>query len=300
MNLNVDSIFFYSGFLTQRSNYSDINVLPAYGFVFYDKPSREYRISSQEKIEEISLPGNYFSLNTKDCKTHGEGLVDLGMQGGNVKFNSAGNINHTLIDNSVVIDLMMTIDFFFDDNLMKKMADKINENITLQGVDFTRATYEKGLREVVGVETADEIISQLSLNGRIKRLPDQLNKRIVFSDVKFKWIDSENMYKSFGKLGITNINKEEVNKYVEGGIMLTKKRSGDIIEIYLEIDPQNWFFFSYRRGLMKVISSDEEFNTQVMEMKRDKRKYQNAKGEEPFTYMYGSERDVRDFKRAFE
>jgi len=300
INLNIDSIFFYSGFMTKRENYSDINVLPAYGYLTYHAQSGEYRISFKEKINQNSLAGNYLSLDPSACKVFGEGLVDIGARTGNLKFNGAGNVVHNQIDNSVVIDLMMTIDFFFDDGLIKKMADNINENINLEPVNFNRKTYEKGLREVIGVDQADEIITQLSLNGKIKRLPDELNKRIVFNDVKFKWNEETNTYKSFGKLGITNINKEEVNKYVEGGIMITKKRSGDIIDIYIEIDKDNWYYFTYRRGLMKAVSSNADFNTQIQELKKDKRKYSHQKGEEPFTFMYGSANERRSFKRDFE
>ncbi len=246
------------------------------------------------------MAGNYLSLDPDVCKVFGEGLVDIGARTGNLKFNAAGNIVHNQVDNSVVVDLLMTIDFHFDDGLIKKMADNINENIELEPVNFNRGTYEKGLREVVGVEKADEIITQLSLNGKLKRLPDELNKRIVFSDVKFKWNEESNTFKSFGKLGITNINKEEVNKYVNGGIMITKKRSGDIVDIYIEIDKDNWYYFTYRRGLMKAVSSNADFNTQIQEMKKDKRKYSHQKGEQPFTFMYGSANERRAFKRDFE
>jgi len=300
INLNVDSVYLYSGFLTKRSNYSDVNVLPAEGWLFYDHENQTYEISSKEKIAETSLPGNYLSLNTKACKVYGEGLVTLGANSGNVTFDAAGNINHDLRDNDAVFDMIMSIDFFFDDNAMKKMAEDINENINLEPLDFTRMTYEKGLRELLGEEDADEIISQLSLNGKIKRMPDQLNKRLMFSEVKMKWNQDLNAYKSFGKLGLTNINKEEIYKALDGGIMITKKRSGDQVDIYLEIDAKNWYFFTYRRNLMKVISSNEDFNSRIKDLKRDDRKYKNQKGEDPFTFMYGSEREVRDFKRSFE
>ncbi len=300
INLNVDSVFLYSGFLTKRVNYSDVNVLPASGFLTYNVPSAEYRIGSLEKLSERSLQGNYLSLNTKVCKVYGEGAVNIGANSGNVKFNAAGNVNHDLNDNQAVFDLMMTVDFFFDDNTIRKMAENFNENINLQAVDFSRGTYEKALKEIVGTEKTDEIISQLSLNGKIRRMPDELNKRMVFSDVKFKWNEANDTYKSFGKLGLANINKEEVNKYLKGGIMITKKRSGDIVSIYLEADATTWYYFTYRRNLMKVISSNEDFNTQIKELKRDKRRYDNAKGEDPFTYMFGTEKEVRDFKRDFE
>jgi len=300
MNLNIDSTYFYSGFLTKRSNYSDINVLPAYGFLTYHRSSGEFRISSKEKINLNSLSGNYLSLDPKSCKVYGEGLIDLGARTGNMEFQTAGNINHNTIDNSVVLDLLMTIDFFFDNGAYKTLAEDINANINLAPTDFGRETYEKALRELIGVEEADEIITQLSLNGKIKRLPDELNKRMVFSDVKFKWNEDTDTYKSFGKLGIENINKEEVNKYVEGGIMIEKKRSGDIVDIYIEIDPQNWYYFNYRRGLMKAVSSNEEFNNQIQALKRDDRRYDNKKGEDPFTFMFGSDRERKSFLRKFE
>lgn len=300
INLNIDSIFLYPGFLTKRTNYSDISIVKTLGYLHYDSESKEYRIGEKDKIAEQSLPGNYLSLQTEDCKIYGEGTLDIGARAGNLTFNSAGNAIYTLEDKQVVIDAMMTVDFFFEDNLMKKMADDINENINLNPVDFSRKTYTKALQEMVGVEKADEINSQLSLNGKIKKLPEELNKRIVFSDIKFKWDEDENTFKSFGPLGITNLNKHEVNKYVNGGITITKKRSGDIVKIYIEMDAKNWYFFSYRRGLMKVISSNDAFNTQIRELKKDKRRYDNKKGEDPFTFMYGVEKEVRDFKRDFE
>ena len=300
ISMNIDSIFFYSAFLSPRTNYSDVKLLPAYGFVNYDKTAKEYRISSKEKIAENTLPGNYLSLDVNSCKVYGEGLIDMGARTGNVKFDAAGSIAHTLKDNVAVLDIMMAIDFFFEKSLIKRMADDFNENINLQGFDFSKASYEMGLREIVGQEEADELISQLSLNGKIKRLPDVLDKRMVLSEVKMKWNEELEAFKSFGKIGITNFNKEQVNKYVDGGIMISKKRSGDVVDILLKMDANNWYYFNYRRGLMKVISSNEEFNTKIKEMKRGDRKYQNAKGEEPFTYMFGVEKEKRDFDREMQ
>tara|TARA_B110000046_G_scaffold186024_1_gene231517 strand:+ start:14694 stop:19160 length:4467 start_codon:yes stop_codon:yes gene_type:complete len=300
INLNIDSTFLYAGFLAKRVNYSDIPIIEALGFLHYDKKSKEYRIGQKDKIAEQSLSGSYISLNTDACKVYAEGKLDIGARTGNMKFIGAGNVNYTLEDKGVVIDMMMIVDFFFNDNLMKKLAENINENIDLNPVDFSKSTYTNGLKEIIGTERADEIVSQLSLNGKIKRLPEELNKRLVFNELKFKWNEEENTFKSFGPLGLSNSGKFEINKYLNGGITITKKRSGDIINIYLEVDSKTWYFFSYRRNLMKVISSNEEFNAQIKEMKRDDRKYDAKKGEQAFTYMFGLEKEVRDFKRDFE
>ncbi|MCB0409489.1 MAG: hypothetical protein KDD29_04670, partial [Flavobacteriales bacterium] len=139
-----------------------------------------------------------------------------------------------------------------------------------------------------------------NLYGEIKKLPDELKKSIVFNDLKFKWDDKNKRYKSFGKLGIVNIDKEQVNKYVEGKVEIIKKRSGDILTIYLEIDRNNWYFFTYTRGIMQAISSDNDFNTAIQETKPDKRKSKAEKGQEPYQFMYSTERKKTDFLRKFD
>jgi len=304
INLNTDSNFIYSAFISQKVFHSDRELLPAYGFMFYDKENQEYKISSKEKIKSLNIPGNYLILNLKDCKVYGEGKVNLAADLGQVKLMTTGSMIHnrpTLeAENEVIGDFMMGIDFFFDDNAMKKVADQINENLKLQPVDLSRAVFEKGLREVIPLDEADKLISQLNLNGKFKRIPNELNQRIVFNDIKFKWNEEQNTFTSFGQLGISNINKEEVNKYIDGVVMITKKRSGDILDIYLEIDGNNWYYFNYRRGMMQVVSSNEAFNEQIKSLKDDKRKADVARKEEPFTFMYGNQKKKEIFLRQFE
>jgi hypothetical protein len=272
--------------------------------MFYDKVNNEYKIGSKEKIKALDLPGNYLSLNLKDCKVYGEGKVNLAAELGQVKIMTNGSMIHNQptaeAENEVIGDFMMGIDFFFDDNAMKKVADQINENLKLTPVDLSREVFEKGLREIIPLEEADKLISQLNLNGKFKRIPNELNQRIVFNDIKFKWNEEQNTFTSFGQLGISNINKEEVNKYIDGVVMLTKKRSGDILDIYLEIDGNNWYYFNYRRGMMQVVSSNESFNEQIKSLKDDKRKADVARKEQPFTFMYGNQKKKEIFLRQFE
>ena len=68
----------------------------------------------------------------------------------------------------------------------------------------------------------------------------------------------------------------------------------------LEIDRNNWYFFTYTRGVMQAISSDTEFNMAIQEVKPDKRKAKAGKGKEPYQFMYSTERKKRDFLRKFD
>jgi len=138
------------------------------------------------------------------------------------------------------------------------------------------------------------------LYGEFKKLPDSFKKALVFNDLKMKWNNNSKSYQSFSKIGISNIYNKPINKYVDGKVELIKKRSGDILTIYLEINPNNWFFFTYTRGVMQAISSDIDFNAAITETKPDKRKAKAEKGQEPYQFMYSTDRKKKDFLREFD
>ena len=304
INLNTDTMFIYSAFVSQKIFHSDRELLPAYGFMYFDKEKNTYKISNKEKINSINLPGNYLELDANTCKVSGEGLVNLSSDLGQVKMITAGRLIHNQPNrediNEVIGDFMMTLDFHFDDNAMKKAADQVNENLTLQPVDLSREVFEKGLKEIMELDQADKLISQLNLNGKYKRIPDELDKTIVFNDIKFKWDEEENTFTSFGPIGVSNFFKEQVNKYMNGVVQLTKRRGGDILDVYLETDANNWYYFNYRRGLMQVASTNEGFNEQIKSLKDDKRKADVARKEEPFSFMYGNPKKKEIFLKKFE
>jgi hypothetical protein len=298
--LGGDSSGVYSGFLTEQPNNRDIKVLPATGYLFYDKPSKEYRISNKDKLGELSFTGNYLSLATQSCKVYGEGMVDPGADLGQIGVRSAGNVIHTLTDNEVIFDLFMILDFHMAENALEEMAKAINANIALDPVKLDRPSYEKALKELLGKETADKLISDIGLYGSFKKFPNELNKALVLNEARFKYNPETNSYRSFGRVGIGNILKEQVNKYVAGKMEIVKRRSGDLIEIYLEAGNGSWFFFSYTRGIMYTVSSSDSYNTIIKEIKPDKAKLDTKKKETPYKFIITTERKKNDFLKRFD
>ncbi|MBI2269800.1 MAG: hypothetical protein HYU69_05510, partial [Bacteroidetes bacterium] len=293
--LSNDSTHIYSTFLSGKYGRSDSAVLRAEGFLFYDKASKEYRISNKEKLVERNLGGNYVSMNIDKCITYGEGRVSMGTDFGQVKIETVGNAEHFQIPDSTSFDLMMTVDFFFDDGALDKMSDALNAIADLKPTDFSRKTYEKGLREMLGKEKADKLISQVNLYGSFKKFPDELKKTIFLTELKMRWNPRTRSYLSQGKIGIGNIQKNQVNKYVTGRVELVKKRGGDILNIYLEGDNSTWYYFNYTRGLMQALSSLDNFNTVIKELKPDKRELKTERGTAPYAFNLSTIRKKDDF-----
>jgi hypothetical protein len=279
-----DTTQLYGSFLSPVKSVTDSRILSAEGFIHYDKPSKEYRISNKDKLVEQSLPGNYLSLNTKDyCSLFGEGKLSFGESFGQLNVGAYGNANYMFRNDSTLLNMIMYFDFFFDDNAIEKMGKSFSSFQGLTAVDYTRPVFEKQMREMLGKGEAERLISQLNVYGKFNKLPDELKKTLFLTSVKMVWDKNSNSFKSIGQIGVGNINKAQINKMVDGKIEIIKKRGGDIINIYLELDENNWYYFNYNRGTVLAVSSSSEFNDIIKNLKPDKRK-QEVKGQPDFYF----------------
>ncbi len=278
-----DSTHIYPAFLTKHKNYSDIPVLSSRGFLTFDKADSKYKISNKEKLVEFNLPGDYLSLHRSACNMYGEGKIDLGVDFGQMKIMSVGNINEDLVKSDISMELLLGIDFFIEGKCMDILTKDLNTYSGLEPVDLSRKVFEKGLAEIIGRDRANELISEYSL-GKFKKMPKELEHTIMFTDLKLKWNTPTRSYIADTLIGIGSIGKEYVNKIVPGYLEVIKKRSGDIFTLYLELTDNVWYYFSYARGVMQVVSSNEEFNTVIKTLKPDQRKADADKGQKTYSY----------------
>ena len=183
--------------------------------------------------------------------------------------NPIGNATHNTVNHSSYFDLVIGLDFFMSSKAMGVLVEDINASTSLAGTDPGRQTFQRSLNEMVGKDKADKLVSQLTLYGSYKKFPDELNYTFFFTDVKMNWNQKTKSYISDGKIGLGNVGKEQINKYITGTIMLERKRSGDVLTIYFELDNSKWYTFSYSNGVMLCYSSNEKFVTIIKEMKDD-------------------------------
>lgn len=289
--LNNDSMHVYSSVVSHRKGIVDGELIVTGGYIYFDKFSREYKVGSMEKIKDLTSPGNYVSLAVDKCESFAEGKIQLGPKLGQVKVQAFGNISHNLITDTVHFDLIMAIDFFFDNGILKLMSEKFEASTSMQPVPFGRGEYERALMEFIGKKEADKLISQVNLYGAFKKIPDELEHTLFLSDLKMKWNPRTKSFTSSGPIGIGLIQKNQLNKYAKGAVEIIQKKSGDYINIYLEDDNNNWFLFTYGTGTMMAISSDEKFNTAIKDLKPEKRKLEKNKDDKnsaPYQFTIGT------------
>ncbi len=298
--MNNDSIALYSTFLSKKAKKTHIDVMTADGFLHYDKNRKEYQISNMDKLKEKSLPGKYVSLNVESCKLQGDGEFNFGVNLDQVELLSIGEIDYNPIKAELTIKSSVSVKFPFNNLALEKMAKHISEYPGLSALDLDNSTYEKSLREQVDLEVADKIVSDLTIHGKVKKFPEALETQINLADIRFKWEASRKAYVSYSDIGIANLDKKQVFKYVRGKVVIYKGRTGDKISIFLQMDENNFYYFSYTRGLMSVYSTNEDFNAVILETKKEKTKFKGAKGIEDYTFQLSTKTKAVGFRRSFD
>lgn len=297
--ISKDSTVVYPTFLSKKRGGKDIDIVAASGYLHFDNESQEYRISNKEKLEGQVVGGNYVSLSN-ECIAKGQGKLNMGMDFGQVELTPLGTVEHNMNNDSTKFSLYMGVDFFFNEECLRIMADRLITHFPPLDAVFYGTEYEKALIEVVGKEQTTKLIQELNLYGSFKKFPKELQKTLFLTDVELTWNAETGSYRYKGFLGISSVGKFQVNRMVYGLVELKKKRNGDELSIYFEPSDDSWFFFNYKRGMLGAYSSHDDFNAQIRDTKDDKRTKKAEKGKPKITYVLSTAIQRRNFVRSFE
>lgn len=290
-----DSTHVYPVFLSRKQKTGDQELLTSRGILRYDKTKQEYQLSTKEKFGNPALPDDYVAMRQDNCDLTGEGKINFGVDLGQVKMTSYGSASHSISTDKTHFKTMIALDFFLAPEILKHMEETITGTSGLQAADVTSTEYQKAIKAIAGKEAAEKMLKDMGSTGIIKRLPDELNKTLVLSNVEFNWNTDTRSYLSEGWISISNIGKTPVNKMIKGKFELIKKRGGDILNLYLEVEPNKWYFFNYMRNIMYVLAADEALNKAIREMDGKQREMKTESGQPPFQFMIGIEKRKRDF-----
>jgi hypothetical protein len=296
----MDSAHIYSAFNSRKKLSRDRAIVTAEGFLHFDEKAAEYRISTREKLDQTDLEGNYLSLSIDDCIQYGEGSIMTGIAPGQVRTSFVGEVLHDVETRETELNVAFTLDYYMSDEAFAIMASEIDSFPDLRAVDLTDQVYMKRMSQLLGRDRAGKMQADLGLYGEYQADIPELEKSLFFTHVKFKWNQETQSYRSEGKISLGAVNGNPINKKVDGVIEMQRKRSGDLVDVYLELDPGNWYYFGYTRGVMHCLSSNRDFNYTISELKTKERKMKTPKNQVPYIFITATGRKKAMFLRRFE
>jgi hypothetical protein len=295
--INIDSLHIYPAFLSAQKSWSDAGLVTAGGVLWYNKQKNRYQISSKEKIADPSLNGDMVALDKNLCTLSGEGRINFGANFDLVKLGSAGSYTQEGDSGKVEIKAILGLDFYFSPEALKMMSDELRMMPTLKPVNINSDFYSKGMKDLLGTAAAGQLREETDLFGASRNLPKEFTYKLLLNEVTLKWNEASSSFRSTGKLGIGFIGNQPVNVYVDGFIDIQRRRSGDMIDIYLKADASTWYYFSYFKGVMMAQAGNLEFNRLISSIRLKDRQHPESSVRVPYTYMIAVEDRLDKFLR---
>lgn len=294
-----DSIHIYPSFLSGRKDYFDRNVTFSDGYLTYDKVGQRFEIADSGKLADADHEGNYLALITDACQLLGEGKIDLQLDYGRVGLRTLGRAVHDIPDNTLELDLLMGLDFHFSENALTTFGNELDSLPDLEPVDLTRDLYRLSVKNMVGEAEAEKMENELGLYGSYTEIPDSMQFAILFNEIHLRWNQETRSYRYNGKIGVGNIGNVQVNKKVDAYVEFVERGSGDIFDIYLQVDDATWYYFAYSPGALQTLSSNPEYNSQIMELSEKDRKLKAQGRRSSYIYSLSSKRRMGLFLDRF-
>ncbi len=291
-----DSVLVYQAFLQYKKQGSDEAVLTSNGYLTFDKGTHTYTIMPEiDSSAAIIPPVDVISFDRRLCKVFGNGRVNMTDNLGRMKMESFGSMNYQMIDQMSEAELVITMDFPFDEAANEIMTKALTGESGTEGVNTADDNYLLALKYLLGPEKSEQVIAQLNLTGRIKEWPAELTKSFVFSEIKMKWNFNTRSFVSEGDLGIICTGKTQLYKKLEGHLEIARKRSGTTINLYFEVG-SDWYFFSYQTNRMQALSSNKEYVDAIKKAMSDNKNVIDAKDKEPqYSYILSTAKRKNDF-----
>lgn len=260
----------YPAIFSKPKAWGDTVVSAVSGSISYDRKTASFLLGSENRLNKKNIEGNFMTINTRQCVITSSGEIETGAGLGQVKLRSFGKATHYAVVDSTRFNLAIALNFFFSDPAMAKLRDSFLK-AELQGVNVNSESYRSLLTGLAGSKAAEDVLNELNTTGNLRKPPPELIQTLTLTDVEMIWDENLKSFISDGQLGIAGIMRDPVNRKVNGYLEIGKRRTGDILNLYLEISNTEWYFFAYGNGIMQAISSNNDFNNILAGLKEDKR-----------------------------
>jgi hypothetical protein len=254
----------YITFLSDKKSEDDEDFFVPQGKIYYDTATREFKIEDMEKAAGNKLSGKVFAYKDETMQVRFEGPINLfqGTKDFNLTASALGQGN--LETNEIRMNSFVMVETAVPPTAFDIMGKQIQDVIKNEGADEglgdqTELLYK--IADIIG-ERAVKEFEQKSLQGYVSlgTIP-QLAKPLVFSNVSLKWSPEHKAFYSEGKIGMSNIGRNDINGAFEGFMEVKKNEDGGpVFHVFIKASPEAWYYFGLEDNRLLVHSSNSDFN----------------------------------------
>ncbi|GAB3876480.1 hypothetical protein GCM10028824_34050 [Hymenobacter segetis] len=277
-------------------NTTDVPIFKVDGKLRYDDRKGQYSISRNDPTDVNAYEGASLTYadSTNTISFRGpmsfiNSSKDYKMMGSGVGTANPDSARYT-------IDALLGIDI----NMPPKAIDamgleiaKITKNSPEAQDGSTNELYKIG--QFIGDKGVEAYTMRKGTADPLMKLSPKFMHTLLLSKVNLRWNEKKRAWYSVGQIGIAGVGKQPLNALIDGLIEIRRENGTDLVEIYLEPEPQSWYYLRYANNILLAKSQNEAFDAEVGG--KAKGDYQTATSYGAFLGDYS---DVDAFRSHFQ
>lgn len=277
-----DSIELYPAFLSSIQSPTDPIVITASGLLQYDFNAKEFQIGSKEKLVNRSEKGNFIALHTESCSLNGDGRINLGMDYGDIAIDAVGTVNYDQSTKVTNMNTTLRFNLPMEQGPWEDAANRINEVEGAKPLELSSSTLRQAITEWSDLKTSDKFATEYVTEKKVKRVPDELEKSIVLTNVKLRSLprnaDDRGLITDASTASIVNFYGKPVMKQIilRAYFEQIYSQNGDHFALKIEIPGAADYTLDYsmqkKEGMLNILTNDTELSNAINGIKEDKRK----------------------------
>ncbi|MDF7814648.1 hypothetical protein [Hymenobacter sp. YC55] len=236
----------YPLFVAGKPTATDMNLFTTNGYLTFDQKKRVFTIANHDLSDPNIYEGSVLTFNDSTAAMKFRGKFNLINSNKDYGITASGVGTAKPDSNKYALDAFMA----FDINLPEKAVEAM-------GIDM--ATNTKGapealngsqeelykLGEFVGSKAVQSYAERRGKYEPLQKISPKFLHTVVLNKVDLRWNDKLNAWYSVGKIGLVSVGKKDINALIDGHIEIRKEAGADLVELYLEAEPQTWYYLKY-------------------------------------------------------
>jgi hypothetical protein len=257
---------FYSTFVSKKQAEDDLDLFTVDGLLSYNKDKKEFKIGHEKRAYGDAYEGSMLLYNEATNTVHFEGKLNLLKPLKHFAVEASGSGNARMDSSLYDLDTFLAFDLKVPEQALTSMAGNLRGNAVgaASGIGNNPALLYK-LGEFVGDKEVRRYVQQ-SASGYVPlpKISKKLERSLILSEVKMQWSNEHNAWYSVGGISLASILKDDINAKMDGYVEIKHDMNGlPAVNLYLQSDPYNWFYFSFFENSLVMASSDDKFNKAV-------------------------------------
>ncbi len=263
----------YSSFVSDKRSTNDQPFFVPNGQLFFDQIGNRYKIEDYQRTTGESYDNNSFTFNDENAQLDFDGTLNILPSANSFSLNAAGTGTANLNSNEYHLNTLLTLDFEMPAGLQSVMTENVKRQLELHGKNSVASVDANKIAQLAG-DNAARTYQKRSTAGDVPlfTISSELNRSFVFSKVDLAWSNQHRSFYSTSDLDLASLKKNDIRAKVNGYLEVQIAESPQSVTLFLEFSTDAWYCLSFSGARSRMISSDPEFNQELLTKKSDKGK----------------------------